>query len=89
MHYDQEVVLCHAMTTPAHLICIQLDKYVWHALVALGIVLADSVHCVRHILQNKVQICLIFLLQRTSNRDTDQEEQFRNLALLAVRTVCE
>ena len=41
-----------ATITPAHLVRIQLDKNVGHTLVILGIVLADSVHCIWHILEH-------------------------------------
>ena len=48
---------------PAHLVGIELDKNIRHALVILGIVLADSVDGIRHKFKHEMQICLILLLR--------------------------
>ena len=49
---------------PAHLISVQLDEDVGHALVVLGVVLADPVHGIWHELQHQVQVRLVLLRGR-------------------------
>jgi hypothetical protein len=46
---------------PAHLVGVQLDEDDGHALVVLGVGLADAVDGVRHVLQHQVQVRLVLL----------------------------
>lgn len=44
-----------------HLVRVQLDEDVGHALIVLRVVLADSVDCVWHVLQHQVEVRLVLL----------------------------